>query len=87
MEQTPIKTSIVSTKLSTIEKMIASIKKQVGDNDVELSFEYIIGSLFPTAWKNIQDDLSRQYTLGYIQARSTMVSERTDKEDSDCYCE
>lgn len=87
MEQMPIKTSIVSTKLSTIEKMIASIKKQVGDNDVELSFEYIIGSLFPTAWKNIQDDLSRQYTLGYIQARSTMISEKTDKEDSDCYCE
>lgn len=87
MEQTPIKTSIVSTKLSTIEKMIASIKKQAGDNDVELSFEYIIGSLFPTAWKNIQDDLSRQYTLGYIQARSAMISERADKEDLDCYCE
>lgn len=31
----------------------------------EVSFEFIVGSLFPQALKNIKEEMRRQYTLGY----------------------
>lgn len=62
-------TEILDTvKLSKIKKMINSLELHSRDNiDMDISFEYIIASLFPTCYNNIQDELKRQYTLGYIQ--------------------
>lgn len=34
--------------------------------DADLSFEFIIATLFPTCWTNIQKDLKDKYTQGYI---------------------
>ena len=31
----------------------------------EVTFEFVVGSLFPKAYKNIKEELKRQYTLGY----------------------
>lgn len=57
-----------TVKLSKIKKMINSLELHSRDNiDMDISFEYIIASLFPTCYNNIQDELKRQYTLGYIQ--------------------
>lgn len=63
MEQ---KIAIEPIKLSDVERMVASVKKNVGDTDVDLSFEFILTAFFPTCWNNIQDALKQQYTLGYI---------------------
>ena len=58
--------AIETIKLSDVERMVASVKKNVGDIDVDLSFEFILTAFFPTCWNNIQDALKQQYTLGYI---------------------
>ena len=63
MEQ---KIDIEPIKLSDVERMIDSVKKNLGDTDVDLSFEFILTAFFPTCWNNVQDALNRQYTLGYI---------------------
>ena len=63
MEQ---KINIEPIKLSDVERMVASVKKNVGDTDVDLSLEFILTAFFPTCWNNIQDALKQQYTLGYI---------------------
>ena len=58
--------AIEPIKLSDVERMVASVKKNVGDTDIDLSFEFILTAFFPTCWNNIQDALKQQYTLGYI---------------------
>ena len=60
-----INVTIPSTKISSIEKMLNSLKKNTKE-DIELSFEFILAALFPTCWENISADLNRQYTLGYL---------------------
>lgn len=85
------KIQIAPIKLSDVERMVASVKKNVGDNDVDLSFEFILTAFFPTCWNNIQEALHRQYTLGYIAG--TKESERinayidTINDDADCFCD
>ena len=63
MEQ---KIDIEPIKLSDVERMVDSVKKNLGDTDTDLSFEFILTAFFPTCWNNVQDALNRQYTLGYI---------------------
>ena len=38
-------------------------------NDVDISFEYLVGSFFPNIVKNIQSAMSQQYINGYIQGQ------------------
>jgi hypothetical protein len=45
--------SIKPIKLSDIERMVSSIKKNTEAEDVELSFEFILTAFFPTCWNNI----------------------------------
>lgn len=80
------KIQIAPIKLSDVERMVASVKKNVGDNDVDLSFEFILTAFFPTCWNNIQDALNRQYTLGYI-AGTKEASNFNLSEDADCFCD
>jgi hypothetical protein len=35
-------------------------------DDIELSFEFVIGSLFPNVYKNVMDSITDAYTKGYI---------------------
>lgn len=75
MEQ---KTSVSPVKIKDIEKMIKKIYSDLGENsDIELSFEFILATLFPTCYKNIVEDLKRQYTLGYIQATEDLKCQPT----------
>ena len=66
MEKT-IETGVPSVYVSDLEKLAARVRKVTGEENVEVSFEFIIASLFPTSWNNIQSALTQQYTLGYIQ--------------------
>ena len=86
-----IKVSVPNVYVSDLEKLTKKIRSVVGETDSPVSFEFIIASLFPTSWKNIQSDLNQQYTKGYIQGRIDKEEElkkfRFADEDPDCYCE
>ena len=87
MEQ---KIAIESIKLSDVERMVASVKKNVGDTDVDLSFEFILTAFFPTCWNNVQNALNHQYTLGYIAGSKDADKEifvDGPDEDADCFCD
>jgi len=63
--------SLGSIKVSAIKRAIENM-----NDDVDLSFEFIVASFFPDAYKNMQSLLKDAYTQGYIQA-----SEGTKYED------
>lgn len=57
-----------TVKLSRIKKMVNSLDLHSRDGiDMDVSLEYLLASLFPTCYANIQDELKRQHTLGYMQ--------------------
>ena len=85
--------NVPNVYISDLERLAQKIRGVVGTEDTEVSFEFIIASLFPTSWKNIQEEMKRQYTKGYIQGRLDKEKE-TQKtnyhdvnDDADCYCE
>ena len=74
--------------VSDLEKLAQKIRKVVGEEDTEVTFEFIIASLFPTSWKNIQDEMNYRYTRGYIQGRLDKEKELSiDTEDAYCFCD
>ena len=54
-------TSVPPIKSGKLKTLIENISP-----DADLSFEFIIATLFPTCWANIQKDLKDKYTQGYI---------------------
>ena len=51
-------------------KKLHKIDKIVKEKHIkEVSFEFVVGSLFPTALKNIKEEMRRQYTLGFVEGR------------------
>ena len=73
-------------KLSTIERMIKTLKKETGE-DIELNLEFVLTALFPNCWNNIQKEMSRQYTMGFIAATRENTRPISEDNDPDCYCE
>ena len=86
-----VETNVPSVYVSDLEKLAERIRKVAGEENVEVGFEFIIASLFPTSWNNIQSALTHQYTLGYIQGQKDEQEERIRQiranDESDCYCE
>lgn len=59
--------SVGSVKLSKIKSIIEAVEKHNHDDiDMDISAEFLIPSCFPEIWKNFQNNISHQYTLGYI---------------------
>lgn len=93
MANTKIETNVPSVHLSDLEKIVNNIKQVTEQKDVEITFEFIIASLFPTSWEKIQAELNHQYTKGYIQGRkdeeaeSRAINRAQAMDDVDCYCE
>lgn len=61
-----------SVPLKTVEAAIKRIKEHYADcperlEDVNLSFEYLIGSFFPKIVDNINAKMNDTYTQGYLQ--------------------
>lgn len=79
--------------VSDLERLAQKIRSVVGTENAEVSFEFIIASLFPTSWKNIQEEMNRRYTKGYIQGRldKEIENQKIDchdtGDDADCFCE
>ena len=85
--------NVPNVYVSDLERLAQKIRNVVGTENAEISFEFIIASLFPTSWKKIQEEMSRQYTKGYIQGRldKERESQKTScydtNDDADCFCE
>lgn len=84
MEQ---KINIEPIKLSDVERMVDSVKKNLGDTDADLSFEFILTAFFPTCWNNVQDALKQQYTLGYIAGMKDACNSNNTEDDVECLCD
>lgn len=80
-------TNVPNVCISDLERLVKKVRDVVGTDDTEVTFEFIIASLFPTSWNNIQKALSHQYTQGYIQGRIDKEEEikRIQNIDLDCY--
>ena len=78
------KIQIAPIKLSDVERMVESIKKNT-DEDVDLSLEFILTAFFPTCWNNVQTALNRQYTLGYIAGQKDSAGPLED--NGEYYCD
>lgn len=63
-----------TVKLSRLKKIVELIERN-NDEDVDVTFEYIIASCFPRVWNNIQKRLSYEHTQGYIQGREDAENE------------
>ena len=50
-------------------------------DDVDITFEYLVGSFFPTIIKNINAAMDQQYINGYIDGRKD-VNNANDTEGS-----
>ena len=44
---------IPNIKLSEVEGLVKKMKNVVGNEDIELSFEFFMTSFFPLCWNNI----------------------------------
>lgn len=52
--------------LNVETKKLQKIVKNLKTNNIKsVSFEFLVGSCFPNALKNIKEEMHRQYTLGY----------------------
>ena len=78
------KIQIAPIKLSDVERMVESIKKNTTE-DVDLSLEFILTAFFPTCWNNVQAALNRQYTLGYIAGQKDSAGPLED--NGEYYCD
>jgi hypothetical protein len=58
--------NVPNVYIGDLERLAQKIRNVVGTENAEISFEFIIASLFPTSWENIQNALKHQYTQGYI---------------------
>lgn len=68
--------SLAGTKLSKIKKLIAQVEKISDIDDPTLSFEFLIGSLYPEVYGNVQETIRYARTQGYIDA--SLGDERED---------
>ena len=59
------------------KKIVNAIKR---NNIEKISFEFLVGSCFPDAFKNIKEEMRRQYTLGYTEGlRKKKKIEKNEK--------
>ena len=84
-----IKLSIPVVTVVDLERLANRIKRDTNTSETELTFELVLANLFPTCWRNIKEEMARQYTLGYTQGYKDRGREIADKnnDDVDCYCE
>ncbi len=53
--------------LGRLRKVTNNLSEQ--PDSMKLTFEFILTAFFPKAWQNIQDEINRQYTLGYLAGK------------------
>ena len=56
-----------SVKFSKVLGLVKTLEKSGMRKDSEVSFEFIVGSLFPNVLSNVQTAIRTQYTKGYTE--------------------
>ena len=61
-----------TVKLSRVKAAIKQIEEHYQDcperlDDVDVTFEYLVGSFFPKIIDNINAEMNKQHTLGFIE--------------------
>ena len=57
----------ITVKYGTLKKVVKAIDKINPTDNTEISFEYLVGSCFPSVLRNIKQALHTQYTNGYVE--------------------
>lgn len=59
--------SLATVQLSKLKQCIESVEKHYPDReeDIELTFEFIIGSLFPDVLQNVKEEMTKNYIAGF----------------------
>ena len=76
MEQKKIKkveTEIKPIPLRAVRRMCEKFKDM--DDSTPLTFEFILTAFFPSVYRNIMDEINKQYTKGYVQGREDTLNE------------
>ena len=69
---------IGEVKLSLLNRFTESMNKQLTgspETDPTLTFELVIGSLFPVCYKNVKQEMLRQHGLGYKAGYEDAINE------------
>ena len=70
------------TTLARINKILDAIRlhqKDKDDEDVEITMEFLVGSLFPELFKNFQQKLSEEYQRGFMDGyKNRQISDFED---------
>ena len=80
-----MKDSIGSVKLKTLKKAIKSIEHSLNGSpindidNIDISFEYIIGSFFPKVLDSINNRIKEEKTKSYIEGYNVGKSENDNK--------
>ena len=63
-----------TVKFTRLCEVLQKVEKEYhGDiSELELSFEFLIGTFYPHVLKNIQSALAREHTLGFIEGRESL---------------
>ena len=68
----------VSVKLNRLKKIVERVDKTANGKNVDVSFEYLVGSCFPQAMSNMKDALFHARTNGYVNGMRDTVNELLD---------
>ena len=72
-----------TVKFSKLKKVINSLEEHPITKDrledLEVSFEFIIGSLFPDILENIKDKITNSYIEGYLAAKQEMENNNANQ--------
>lgn len=63
------KIDVSIVKLSHLEKVVKNLRRQSGTKDMDVSFEYICSSCFPTVWSNVQEALIDEHMKGFLEGK------------------
>lgn len=71
---------IDTVKYSRYKKCLDSIERNFKGTprkieDIDISFEYVIGSLFPKSYQNIKDLLTERYIEGYNEGKKELQTD------------
>lgn len=63
-------------------KKFKKVYQAIKDHNIkEISFEFLVGSCFPDALKNIKEEMRRQYTLGYTAGLKAQQENKEEEKE------
>lgn len=81
---------VAKVKLDKLKRMIKSIERDYGGmpeiiDNMDITFEYIIASLFPNIMDNINEEFTHQYITGFndrLDVKKVSMTEQIDDKDT-----